>query len=110
LHRNGKPSGVIEAGRHCLPHAVCRTAVQEDKPTLRGHRECVEFDRERIRRFSIGLAQGTGLVTDALDSSKMTLMPSTTRNKANVHSRAKRSLAKVCGAAESGLSLVEAML
>jgi hypothetical protein len=47
-----------------------------------------------IRRFSIGLAQGTGLVTDALDSSKMTLMPSTTRNKANVHSRAKRSLAK----------------
>ena len=58
LHRNGKPSGVIEAGRHCLPHAVCRTAVQEDKPTLRGHRECVEFDRERnspfFNRFSAG--------------------------------------------------------
>ena len=50
-----------------------------------------------IRRYSIGLAQGTGLVTDALDLPKMTLMPSTTRNKANVHSRAKRSLAKVCG-------------
>jgi hypothetical protein len=58
MHRNGKPSGVIEAGRHCLPHAVCRTAVQEDKPTLRGHRECVEFDRERnspfFNRFSAG--------------------------------------------------------
>ena len=58
LHRNGKPSGVIEAGRHCLPHAVCRTAVQEDKPTLRGNRECVEFDRERnspfFNRFSAG--------------------------------------------------------
>ena len=43
--------GVIEAGRHCLPHAVCRTAVPEDKPTLRGHRECVEFDRERNSPF-----------------------------------------------------------
>jgi hypothetical protein len=40
----------------------------------------------------------------------MTLMPSTTRNKANVHSRAKRSLAKVCGVAESGSSLLGAML
>jgi hypothetical protein len=49
-------------------------------------------------------------LADMLDSSKMTLMPSTTRNKANVHSRAKRSLAKVCGAAESGLSLLGAML
>jgi hypothetical protein len=52
----------------------------------------------------------TGLVTDALDSSKMTLVPSTTRNKAKVHGRAKRILAKVCGISASGLSLLEAML
>ena len=64
LHRNGKPSGVIEAGRHCLPHAVCRTAVQES----RGHRECVEFDRERNSPFFNRFSAGTGLVTDALDS------------------------------------------
>jgi hypothetical protein len=68
LHRNGKPSGVIEAGCHCLPHAVCRTAVQEDKPTLRGHRECVEFDRERNSPFFNQFSAGTGLVTEALDS------------------------------------------
>jgi len=60
--------------------------------------------------ISTALVQGTGLVTDALDSSKMTLMPSTTCNKANFHSQDKRSLAKVCGAAESGLSLLGAML
>ena len=106
LHRNGKPSGVIEAGRHCLPHAVCRTAVQES----RGHRECVELDRERNSPFFNRFSAGTGLVTDALDSSKMTLMPSTTRNKAKVHGRAKRILAKVCGISASGLSLLEAML
>jgi hypothetical protein len=52
----------------------------------------------------------TGLVTDAIDSSKMTLMPLTARTKANVHGRAKHSLAKVCGAAASRLSLLGAML
>jgi hypothetical protein len=86
------------------------------RPYRRTSRHCADIvnvsslTESGIRRFSIGLAQGTGLVTDALDSSKMTLMPSTTRNKANVHSRAKRSLAKVCGAAESGLSPLGAML
>ena len=84
------------------------------RPYRRTSRHCADIvnvsslTESGIRRFSIGLAQGNGLVTDALDSSKMTLMPSTTRNKANVHSRAKRSL--VCGAAESGLSLLEAKL
>jgi hypothetical protein len=47
------------------------------------------------------LVEGTGLVTDALDSSKMTLMRLTARNKANVRSQTKHSLAKVCGAAAS---------
>jgi hypothetical protein len=51
----------------------------------------------------------TGLVTDTLDSSKMTLIL-TARTKANVHSRAKHSLAKVCGAAANGLFLLGAML
>jgi hypothetical protein len=52
----------------------------------------------------------TGLVTDAIDSSKMTLMPLTARTQANVDSRAKHSLAKVCGAAANGLFLLGAML
>jgi hypothetical protein len=47
---------------------------------------------------------------EALNSSKMTLMPLTARNKANVDSRTKHSLAKVCGAAASRLSLLGAML
>jgi hypothetical protein len=56
------------------------------------------------------LVQGTGLVTDALDSSKMTLMPLTVRTQANVGSQTKHSLAEVCGAAASGLSLLGAVL
>jgi len=44
--------------------------------------------------------------SDALDSSKMTLMPLTARTQANVRSQ---TLAKVCGAAASGLSLLGAM-
>jgi hypothetical protein len=51
----------------------------------------------------------TWLVTNALDSSKMTLMPLTARTQANVRSQTKHSLAKVCGAAASGLSLLGAM-
>jgi hypothetical protein len=67
-----------------------------ERPHRRTSRHCADIvnvsslTETGIRRFSIGLA--------------------TTRNKANVHSRAKRSLAKVCGAAESGLSLLGAML
>jgi hypothetical protein len=38
------------------------------------------------------------------------MLPSTARNKAHVHSQAKDSLAKVCGAAASGLSLLGEML
>ena len=56
------------------------------------------------------LVQGTELVTDALNSSKMTLMPLTARTQANVRSQTKHSLAKVCGAAASGLSRLGAML
>jgi hypothetical protein len=52
----------------------------------------------------------TGLVTDAIDSSKMTLMPLTARTQANVTAGLSPSLAKVCGAAASGLSLLGAML
>ncbi len=37
-------------------------------------------------------------------------LPSTARNKAHVHGQAKHSLAKVSGAAASGLSLLGAML
>ena len=62
------------------------------------------------RRLEITQMAQTWLVTDALVSSKMILMLLTARTQANVHSQAKHSLAKVCGAAASRLSLLGAML
>jgi hypothetical protein len=68
----------------------------------------MELDHDTGRMHGRVLAGGyQGASLDALDRATLIL---TARTKANVHSRAKHSLAKVCGAAANGLFLLGAML
>jgi hypothetical protein len=68
----------------------------------------------KARRRSASVRGGAAMTSAGTSCVRTTSSKAATdlrvRNKANVHSRAKRSLAKVCGAAESGLSLLGAML
>ena len=100
----------------------CLTAILV--PVQLAARDDGRFANSPLKPWFDRLASGKGLCcsfadgfsvakvdfTDTLDSSKMTPYAIDDTHPSEYHSRAKRSLAKVCRAAASGLSLLGAML